>query len=155
MKDRDAFALGAAVDNLIKITAGENGCRYSHALTACNMLPVSMGASCQDIFISKIQMPDRDNRNADFYFPNSVPNSDRVKRKIYLSRRKSQRHNKLSYELSKEFRKRGAKKKKKIGARSYLVASLYTNFCRRPIRQGPHHVCKCTSIGPCFTTNHP
>lgn len=48
-----------------------------------------------------------------------------------------------------------AKKKKKIGARSYLVASLYTNFCRRPIRQGPHHVCKCTSIGPCFTTNHP
>lgn len=47
-----------------------------------------------------------------------------------------------------------AKKKKKIGG-SYLVASLYTNFCRRPIRQGPHHVCKCTSIGPCFTTNHP
>lgn len=115
MKDRDAFALGAAVDNLIKITAGENGCRYSHALTACNMLPVSMGASCQDIFISKIQMPDRDNRNADFYFPNSVPNSDRVKRKIYLSRRKSRRHNKLSYKLSKEFRKRGEEEEKNWG----------------------------------------
>lgn len=152
MKDRDAFALGAAVDNLIKITAGENGCRYSHALTACNMLPVSMGASCQDIFISKIQMPETIETPISIF--QTVYASDRVKRKIYLSRRKSQRHNKLSYKLSKEFRKRG-EEEEKIGARSYLVASLYTNFCRRPIRQGPHHVCKCTSIGPCFTTNHP
>lgn len=147
MKDRDAFALGAAVDNLIKITAGENGCRYSHALTACNMLPVSMGASCQDIFISKIQMPDRDNRNADFYFPNCVRVGSSKKENISLVT--------ISFRTS--FRRsfaNVAKKKKKIGARSYLVASLYTNFCRRPIRQGPHHVCKCTSIGPCFTTNH-
>lgn len=129
MKDRDAFALGAAVDNLIKITAGENGCRYSHALTACNMLPVSMGASCQDIFISKIQMPDRDNRNADFYFPNSVPNSDRVERKIYLSRRKSQRHNKLS----KEFRKRFARRRrKKLGRDLTLSPRCIPTFAAGP-----------------------
>lgn len=89
MKDRDAFALGAAVDNLIKITAGENGCRYSHALTACNMLPVSMGASCQDIFISKIQMPDRDNRNADFYFPNCVRVGSSKKENVSLAKKVS------------------------------------------------------------------
>lgn len=153
MKDRDAFALGAAVDNLIKITAGENGCRYSHALTACNMLPVSMGASCQDIFISKIQMPDRDNRNADFYFPNCVRVGSSKKENISLEESLD-----VTISFRTSFRRsfaNVAKKKKKIGARSYLVASLYTNFCRRPIRQGPHHVCKCTSIGPCFTTNHP
>lgn len=48
------------------------------------MLPVSMGASCQDIFISKIQMPDRDNRNADFYFPNSVRVGSSKKENISL-----------------------------------------------------------------------
>lgn len=113
MKDRDAFALGAAVDNLIKITAGENGCRYSHALTACNMLPVSMGASCQDIFISKIQMPETIETPISIF--QTLYASDRVKRKIYLSRRKSRRHDKLSYKLSKEFRKRGEEEEKNWG----------------------------------------
>lgn len=51
MRDRDAFALGAAVDNLIKITAGENGCRYSHALTACNMLPAFLWAQVAKTFL--------------------------------------------------------------------------------------------------------
>lgn len=125
MKDRDAFALGAAVDNLIKITAGENGCRYSHALTACNMLPVSMGASCQDIFISKIQMPDRDNRNADFYFPNSVRVGSSKKENISLVT--------ISFRTS--FRRsfaNVAKKKKKLGRDLTLSPRCIPTFAAGP-----------------------
>lgn len=61
-----------AVDNLIKITAGENGCRYSHALTACNMLPASMGAT-HFYFIPRSKRARSKQLRCQFLFPNSVP----------------------------------------------------------------------------------
>lgn len=75
---------------------------------------VSMGASCQDIFISKIQTPDRDNRNTDFYFQTLRTSffdvcTRRVKK---TSRRKGRKYEAKSFKKG-VFPKRGEKKKKK------------------------------------------
>lgn len=96
-----------AVDNLIKITAGENGCRYSHALTACNMLPASMGAT-HFYFIPRSKRARSKQLRCQFLFPNSVPVSlldirvegvKKKKKKILFTRRKcEQSYNKFSRE---------------------------------------------------------
>lgn len=43
VRDCIAFPICAAVDNLIKITAAENSCRYSHALAAYNNVTGNSG----------------------------------------------------------------------------------------------------------------
>lgn len=50
--DCATFPFRAAVDNLIKITAAENGCRYSHAFTAYNNVSLVTASSRCIFFVS-------------------------------------------------------------------------------------------------------